>query len=401
MSQFFKGINTSIFNLVMISSVFAGLHYFPEIWFQWIPLIDTLLPIVLIITAVLAAYFNHSRITLLSVLFLVLYAAKTIDSTSAQWLIKNQDWLFLQNIFLLCCFSFLKDRGLISIHGLYRIVIILLISTLVFGWQSFNHWVMEMTAQQQLRSYQFIAPWLSYLFIKIPLFITLALLCWKSVRQASSFSAALLITGLFFTANHYHFLNIDWKISYFVFSLYYLLVVIVESYFLAYHDDLTGLPSRRALNQLTLSLGRKYCVAMLDIDHFKKFNDTYGHDVGDQVLKLVSEKISAVTNGGKAFRYGGEEFTIVFPRKDISQIMAALESVRQSIANYDVAIRAPVRSTKKSRSADKKRGHKIVRVTISIGVASRRSKENFNEALKRSDQALYRAKKSGRNKVSK
>ena len=401
MSQFFKGFKTTIFNLVMISTVFTALHYFPEIWSQWTPLINTLLPVILIITAVLAAYFNHSRITLLAALFLALYAAKMFDSTSAQWLVENQDWLFLQNIFLLCCFSFLKDRGLISIHGLYRVIIILVISAFVFAWQYFNDWIMELTAQHQRGSYQFIAPWLPYLLIKIPLFLTLTILGWKSLRQASSFSAALFVTGLFFTASYYQLLHINWQISYLVFSIYYLLVVIVESYFLAYRDDLTGLPSRRALNQLTLSLGRKYSVAMLDIDHFKKFNDTYGHDIGDQVLKLVAAQIRAVPDGGKAFRYGGEEFTIVFPRKDISQVMEALESVRQSIADYEVAIRAPVRRTKKSRSADKKNGQKIVRVTISIGVASKRSKESFSEALKHSDQALYRAKENGRNNVSK
>ena len=385
----------------MISIVFTALHYFPEIWSQWTPLINTLLPLILIITAIFAAYFNHSRITLLAALFLALCTAKMFDSTWSQWLIENQDWLFLQNLFLLCSLSFLKDRGLISTHGFYRLVLILVISAITLAWQHFNAWLMGLAAQHQLGSYQFLAPWLTYLFIKIPLFVTLTILWWKSFRQASSFSAALFITGLFFTANYYQLIEIKWQISYLVFSIYYLLVVIVESYFLAYRDDLTGLPSRRALNQLTLSLGRKYCVAMLDIDHFKKFNDTYGHDIGDQVLKLVAAKMSEVKGGGKIYRYGGEEFTVVFPRKTIEQAIPELETLRHNIANYGMVIRNPKRTDKNSRKADKSTDYKTVNVTVSIGVAQREPKETFEQALKNSDLALYRAKKTGRNKVSK
>ena len=93
-------------------------------------------------------------------------------------------------------------------------------------------------------------------------------------------------------------------------------VAMVETgYRLAYHDELTGLPGRRAFNQMLLSVKADYCIAMVDVDHFKNFNDTYGHDTGDQVLRMVAAKLARVGGGGKAFRYGGEEFAIVFPHK--------------------------------------------------------------------------------------
>src|SRR2546425_6328967 len=75
---------------------------------------------------------------------------------------------------------------------------------------------------------------------------------------------------------------------------------------MAYQDSLTGLPARRALNEALLRLGGHYTVAMLDVDHFKRINDHHGHDVGDQVLKMIAAKLAQVTGGGKAYRYGGE-----------------------------------------------------------------------------------------------
>ena len=89
--------------------------------------------------------------------------------------------------------------------------------------------------------------------------------------------------------------------------------IIENSLFLAYHDELTSLPARRAFNDALLRLEAPYTVAVVDIDHFKKFNDTYGHETGDQVLRLVAAKLAGVTGGGRAYRVGGEEFSILFP----------------------------------------------------------------------------------------
>jgi diguanylate cyclase (GGDEF)-like protein len=173
---------------------------------------------------------------------------------------------------------------------------------------------------------------------------------------------------------------------------------------MAFTDDLTGLPSRRALNEQVMGLGRRYVVAMLDVDHFKRFNDTYGHDVGDQVLKMVGSKIGAVKGGGKPYRYGGEEFTVIFPRKDLKEVTSHLEELRQTIGSYQLWLRGNDRP-KDAEAGKAKRGAagsgKSVSVTISIGVAA--SGDNMRtpaEVIKAADKALYRAKQRGRNQIA-
>lgn len=181
--------------------------------------------------------------------------------------------------------------------------------------------------------------------------------------------------------------------------------VLQDSYSMAFSDDLTGLPSRRALNEQVMGLGRSYAVAMLDVDHFKRFNDTYGHDVGDQVLKMVGAKIAAVKGGGKPFRYGGEEFTIIFPRKVLQQVTPHLEELRQTIGSYQLWIRGADRpkeaETGKARRGGVPTGGKSVSVTVSIGVAvSGETLRTPAEVIKAADRALYRAKQRGRNQIA-
>lgn len=182
--------------------------------------------------------------------------------------------------------------------------------------------------------------------------------------------------------------------------LIFLVAVIQESWSMAYIDQLTNLPGRRALDEEILKLGGSYSIAMLDIDHFKKFNDRHGHDAGDQVLNMVASRIKQSVSGGKAFRYGGEEFTIVFSGKDIEDAMDVLEDVRKSVSSQKFQLRQ-ARDRRKVANK-KKRKSKNVKVTISIGVASRSERlVSTAEVIKSADKALYRAKKQGRNRVCK
>jgi diguanylate cyclase (GGDEF)-like protein len=185
-------------------------------------------------------------------------------------------------------------------------------------------------------------------------------------------------------------------------GLMLIITSIEASFSLAYIDDLTGLPGRRSLNQSLGELGRKYAIAMIDVDHFKKFNDRYGHETGDQVLKMVASKLRSMSGGSKAFRYGGEEFTAIFPGKDPEEAVPYLQKYRRAIENTPFVVRSKTRrkNTSKNRGKTKLSGLKRAKVTVSIGVAGPdKDITNPERVLKAADKALYRAKKTGRNRV--
>jgi len=186
-----------------------------------------------------------------------------------------------------------------------------------------------------------------------------------------------------------------------------LLVGLVEdSYRLAFHDELTGLPSRRALEESMRSLRGEYALGMVDVDNFKRFNDRYGHDAGDQALRMVAAELARVSHGGRAFRYGGEEFTVVFTGRSVDRAADALEQVRAAIESKRFAIRAPDRPRRRPREPEKSKKaaaattNKLVALTVSMGVATPSSRRPTPaDVLKAADQALYKAKRSGRNRL--
>lgn len=180
--------------------------------------------------------------------------------------------------------------------------------------------------------------------------------------------------------------------------------VLQETHRLAFADELTGLPGRRALQERLPALGPVCAMAMADVDHFKKFNDVHGHDVGDQVLKLVAARLAEVEGGGVAFRYGGEEFCVIFDGRTAAEALPHLEAIRASIEAYGMAVRSEERPRNRE-AGTRLRGvtlpQQLLSVTVSIGVADRRNIETKSGALlKAADQALYRAKAAGRNRVS-
>jgi diguanylate cyclase (GGDEF)-like protein len=183
--------------------------------------------------------------------------------------------------------------------------------------------------------------------------------------------------------------------------------VIETAYLVGYHDELTGLPARRAFNQAVAALDGEYAIAMLDIDHFKRFNDTFGHDAGDQVLRLVASKMMDVGGDGKPFRYGGEEFAIIFRGATAEDALVYAEVLRSSIAQTNFAVRGPDRSRRsraerryRHRPRKLRRQRFDTRVTVSIGVAQPAKPETpVEDVIQAADKALYRAKEHGRNRA--
>lgn len=186
-------------------------------------------------------------------------------------------------------------------------------------------------------------------------------------------------------------------------QLVLLLGLVEDSYRLAYHDELTGLQSRRALEEALRALDGTYAIAMVDVDHFKKFNDRHGHAAGDQALRMVASELQAVGGGGRAYRYGGEEFAILFPGATPASAHEHLENVREAIAGRKFALRAPDRPRKKPNPPRKpSKTPRHITVSVSIGVAGQSAARVTGDAvLRAADRALYRAKSKGRNRVVK
>jgi diguanylate cyclase (GGDEF)-like protein len=183
-----------------------------------------------------------------------------------------------------------------------------------------------------------------------------------------------------------------------------LVVAVIEaSYLMAYKDGLTGLPARRALNEALHQMNGKFTVAMVDVDHFKKLNDRYGHDVGDQVLRMLASHLARVSNGGRAFRYGGEEFAILFPGDSVEECLPELETLRQTVEDAKFTVRRRLQRRRKPAKANGGSGERArpqIAVTVSIGAAESNGRQDAPEAVvQAADQALYRAKNGGRNRV--
>lgn len=182
------------------------------------------------------------------------------------------------------------------------------------------------------------------------------------------------------------------------------LVIIVsmveDAYALAYRDELTGLKSRRSLEGALKRLGKHYTIAMVDVDRFKRLNDTYGHVVGDQVLRLVAARLRRTGGGGHIFRYGGEEFAILFPGRLMVEVLPHLEAARATVEAAEFKIRAPGRPKRRPKQFMTRTSPRTVAVTVSIGAAEADGNNaKPSQVIKIADDALYRAKKKGRNRV--
>jgi diguanylate cyclase len=156
-------------------------------------------------------------------------------------------------------------------------------------------------------------------------------------------------------------------------------------------DPLTGAANRRRLEEVlaaeaTREDGAPFSLLLLDIDSFKGFNDRYGHQVGDQALRLMARLLVEMVKGGDLVaRFGGEEFAVVLPETGLAHALALAEKIRARLATQRVRLRRD--------------GRTLEAITISVGVAEFRPGERLEDLVARTDEALYRAKRGGRDRV--
>lgn len=293
-------------------------------------------------------------------------------------------------------FASVGERGTVTLSGLWKIVLIAMqaICVVMLGelrggrLETFLRWGQDLSGAIRI-------PLTQQLSFAAAALTLLGLVVFRRTRVEAALLWALLAAfmGLRQTGKEGR------PLFYFAAAGLILVYAALEhGYEIAHRDELTGLPGRRTLSQVMLQMGSRYAVAMCDVDHFKTFNDTFGHEAGDQVLRFIGSKLSRVGGGARAFRYGGEEFTVVFPGRTAEEAQPFVESLREAIAASGFGLRTPGRPEKRPEHASE--GQIFVTITISIGVAENSKKLSTPElVLEAADGALYRAKEAGRNCV--
>jgi diguanylate cyclase (GGDEF)-like protein len=370
---------------------------------QWFEKLTWLNYASLAVAGSIAFQFGRSRVVLSCFLLVVL-----ILDIEHQL---NLDIQFSSNLELIamlqaCWLLYSKDKGFAPVNLILSLLPLMLIA--FFAWFGLPYLVklsQDLLAPIHSILYQ-LNPQLNVIFTPFEWLAMCALLVLALIRTLSEIDNNR--SALFFTIAVLASILIQndvafTRISLFSLATFYMYAVLRDSFNMAFQDELTGIPSRRALMQFVQTLGRKYTLVMCDIDHFKKFNDSYGHDVGDEVLRLVASKLNQVSGGGRAFRYGGEEFIIVFPRTEIDKVIPYIEQLRETIANYPIIIRTKPRPVKAPQKKPRKTvDRKTINITCSFGMAERTSTiTEFNQIMKHADIALYAAKEAGRNCVQK
>jgi diguanylate cyclase (GGDEF)-like protein len=380
-----KAISVNILIPLLISLVLGGVVIYqeniPKILFSLTPYIFYAISILILWVS---WHFNRNRFIFIIIPLVLMHIGfEYFNATKATALFMYASMLFPLHLLV---FLLLKERGLFSIWGMSKIVFFALEIAIVLYFINYPHANIKEFIDIKIFTISLYP--LKDISAVVGIFVFFVLSGLVLFNRYLVYNSSFLVIVISFYAGLY-FLKTPHanEISLLLISIIIFTLLIRESYRLAFYDELTELPGRRALVEDMAKLGMKYSFAMLDIDFFKKFNDTYGHDTGDDVLKMVATKLSEVSGGGKAYRYGGEEFVILFPSVEVDQAFIHVNLVREIISKSAFRVR-------------NKKGFKKIFVNISVGVVQNSSKDKDPfSAMKRADNALYKAKKAGRNQV--
>ncbi|HEY3486508.1 MAG TPA: GGDEF domain-containing protein [Gammaproteobacteria bacterium] len=391
---------------LLLISAFLLKAELPDMKPAYHALLDRLPYLTLGLAMVLCIFYNRARLFSLALTLLLAY---WLIDTQLQSRLAEPRPLFIYSmlamalpltVFLLLVFP---ERGL---RNRYGFALILLAPVQLLGaWMLWNYFPDAVLAvKNTLKVLPFGGRYYLPHIVAACFMVCSAAGFYMLCRYDSEHAAALLGTLLFVFVTLAFFKEA--RISAVMFGvagLNLIISLVRSSYDMAYYDDLTGLRGRRALNERLRGLAGNYTVAMLDVDHFKQFNDNYGHEAGDEVLKMVATHINQVRGGGRAYRYGGEEFCIIFDGKTMDACLPHLEAVRATVEAYALSLRDRKTRPRSRTTGQQQRGTRskpeMVSVTVSIGAATCADHEDPQEVIQAADAALYKAKKKGRNRV--
>jgi len=362
--------------------------------------------IVLAFGLIFGWYFACSRMILsLLVLTLADRALVLLPTTGADQVVANQTIVAITAFLVplnLLALSILKEDSLSTLRGVTRVVLVLVQPFLML-------WLC--LPDQQVLASSFTREYIPSRYMD-----------WTPIPQPAlvAFAIALLLHSIRFVLRRdpleggaiwalcaifvaYHTSRYGWQpTNFFMAAGLILFVTLLQSFYQrTYRDELTGIPGRLAYDEAITQLGKRYSVAVIGIDQLSQYANIHGKSVSEQILKQVAPRIQAACSDGQIFRISGEEFTVLFPGKSVTETMGTLDNVRKSVETIDLFLRGRDRVWEKQRGA-KEAGSRdrALSITLSIGVAEKlNDRATLTLVIKSAYRGLYEAKGIGGNVV--
>ena len=361
--------------LILVIAAFYAFEYYEQLplsilyGFVFIPVLLAMLVVGL------SAHFNRSR-----VFFYALLIAIVNMTLGLRWMESALSYaMFTAMIPIqLLILVLLPERGIFSARAAPAYLSMILLGGLVmFTALSTPPWATHLLLNDWLPARYFDWSRLSQSVLGINLLTALTLLVLCFVRPSLQMTAALGIWLMLITQLQMGHTSSSLNVFSSAALLMCLYAITHESWRMAYLDELTGLPARRALRERFQQISGLYTVAMLDVDHFKKFNDTYGHDVGDEVLRQVGKRLSQMLRQTDTIaRLGGDEFLIIL------EYVNTKEDVKNVVSNVLQTLNEPYQINERSLT-----------IGTSIGIAMfDQTSSDVQKLLKNADMALYEMK---------
>ncbi len=366
----------------------------------------------LVLAAFLGVAFTQTRIT-----FVAAYAAAAVALLDHAFFgiaapARGDATLMLASVMLpvlAAVFYRLGERGLFTSHGATRLLATLMATGFLFALPLFGGFQVGVTTSIS-RSFHTVAGWWRVPGVGLlSLLVCVPFLMFPRKGESPLLGPLLAVALLFLTAM-LNFQSSLWQAAqrqtalllFGTLGAVALIAAVLEGVWRHMNvDELTELPGRRSFRHHLRCLGGDYTMAIVDIDHFKRINDTHGHPVGDQILKFLAAELSRLA-AGRTYRYGGEEFAIVYEGADYEQVLNNLDDLRNTVSKKAFALRSPDRPDEKPRRGVPVAAQAAESLFLTVSVGAARAGAHYatpQETLEAADQALYRAKEQGRNRV--